>query len=104
MTEEGKVYVIFNEMYGFYGPDVYKIGRTRDMDGRISGYCTPYIEPSEIMHLTDLVDDAPLLETVVFQKLNYCRMKDDREFFCEKIDVIKKIINETVSYVKYVST
>jgi hypothetical protein len=44
----GYIYVMQNEMFNFYGSDVYKIGKAKDIEQRMIGYTTSYIEPVEI--------------------------------------------------------
>ena len=37
--------VICNEVFSYYGENVFKIGKTRDIAQRVSGYVTSYLKP-----------------------------------------------------------
>jgi len=87
---EGYVYVIKNKMYD---KNIYKIGQTKNLKGRINAYKTGYIEESEIEH-TDICIDKVFGETFVFNKLKNNRIKTNREFFQIEYTKIKEVFNE----------
>jgi len=94
MATPGYLYCIFNKMYVCYGEDVYKLGNTIDIDTRLAGYCTSYIEPCEVLYLSDLLRNKDLAENLLFEQLKEYRLKQNREFFKCKIEIIKsEIIN-----------
>lgn len=91
MAEEGFIYCIWNKMYG---ENVYKLGKTIDMQKRLKGYTTSYIDPVEIIH-TEKVIDLSKAEQTLFVLLSQHRIKQNREFFSVKQDVIVDAMQKT---------
>ena len=85
------IYVLHNPMYLHYGPNVYKIGYSNDVNRRLGDYKTPYVEDSKIIYSKQVSSqqcDARLRR--IMKK--YC-MNPKREFFDCELSVIKKYIN-----------
>ena len=92
----GYIYVMYNEMFGFYGEDVYKIGKTNNIGSRVASYTTSYITPVEVKYISPLASDYSLAERAVFQRLDGVRIARRREFFkvnvAEAVEIIEEIV------------
>ena len=81
----GYIYCISNEIYNFYGSNVYKFGNSSEPDKRLLQYTTSYVKPCTIVKLSNIFFDKNLAETLLFYYLKDYRLVDNREFFkCEK--------------------
>lgn len=94
----GYIYILFNEMYKFYGDDVYKLGKTNNIAKRLHGYVPSYIKHPEVKYLSKKVINYSLAEKMVFEKLKAFRIAKNREFFkitnlTETIIIIDDIID-----------
>ena len=98
-NRSGYLYIMYNRIFEYYGPNVFKLGRTCDAHKRLSGYITMFIDPSEMKYVSELTKDAILAEKVLFIKLNEYRITSDREFFRCDIEVIKRVIDATIKEV-----
>jgi hypothetical protein len=88
-NNKGYFYVLYNEMFNYYGKNVFKLGKTNDINIRLKGYTTSYIEPCEIKYLSTEVKNYNLLEKLIFKHFKQNRIKPNREFF--KIDNLKLV-------------
>jgi hypothetical protein len=77
----GYIYILYNDMYQQYGQEIYKIGKSKNIDKRIKSYTTSYINPVEIIYRSKRCVDYTLAECLIFQKLISYRIKSNREFF-----------------------
>ena len=93
----GYIYIIFNEMYLFYGENYKKIGKTKCIDNRMCGYTTSYIKPLEILYSSELCKNCTLAEKVIFQKLKDYRVVNNREFFNVELKIAVNIIKSVIS-------
>lgn len=94
--QDGYIYCIHNDMYKYYGENVYKLGKTENMQNRLNGYKTAYISQIDVVYLSDRIDNYNVAERLLFCYLENSRMTDNREFFnCDK-DTIKNIIDKIV--------
>ena len=98
-TNDGYIYIIFNEMYKFYGEDVYKIGKAVDINQRINAYTTSYVQPVEVKFLSESCKNYTLAERAVFSILKNYRIRSKREFFKGNIQVFIDTIEQVVAYV-----
>jgi hypothetical protein len=103
-TDDGYLYCISNPMYKYYGDNVYKLGRTSNVQKRIANYSTGYIEPVKLEYTTGLLNNNFLAEKILFDMLYEYRLK--RDFFnCnlsiiqDKFDMIERIINNNEDYI-----
>jgi hypothetical protein len=87
--DEGHIYCLHNNIYKYYGDNVYKCGNTSDMNKRIVSYTTSYIEKSNVVLLSDKYIDKNIAELLLFNYLKEYRLKSNREFFDCNIDIIK---------------
>ena len=53
----GYLYILWNPVYESYGPNVYKLGKTQNLNKRKSGYTTPYIEGSIYKYTSSYFND-----------------------------------------------
>jgi hypothetical protein len=96
IIEGGYIYVLYNPIYEKYG-EIYKIGQTKDIKDRLYDYSTYYPEESEILYSIKHPYYKDL-EKVVHLKLKDYRVKDKREFFKCKLDLIKTIMIKVKKY------
>ena len=66
INKEGYIYIMYNEMFNYYGDDVYKIGKAKDIGKRMHGYTTSYIKPVEIKYASIKCSDCSLIEFLTF--------------------------------------
>jgi hypothetical protein len=93
----GFIYIIKNVIYNYYGPDVYKIGKTKDVKSRAGNYSTYYIDKCDVLYESALVNDYNLCETILFKIINKNRLSENREFFEGDIEYFKNIIDHVVN-------
>ena len=89
------IYCLFNEIFKFYGDNVYKFGNSSDPDKRLKCFTTCYIQPCELIKISNICFDKSFAETLLFYFLKNYRMVGNREFF--KCDM--NIINSAFDYV-----
>ena len=92
----GYIYILWNDMYKFYGDNVFKIGRTTDIQKRINCYTTVYIKPSEIKYISIKCDNYVIAEMLIFDLLKNNRIVNNREFFKINLNETIKIIDEVI--------
>ena len=92
----GYIYILWNDMYKLYGDNVFKIGRTTDIQKRINCYTTVYIKPSEIKYISIKCDNYVLAEMLIFDFLKNNRIVNNREFFKINLNETIKIIEEVI--------
>ena len=92
----GQIYVLWNEMYRFYGEDVVKIGRAKNVLNRKSSYVTSYVKPVEVVYTSELCKNCVLAEYIIFKRLQTHRLAHNREFFDCPIQTVKDVIAQTV--------
>lgn len=86
---QGFLYCLFNEIFKFYGDDLYKCGNSIDTDKRLGQFTTSYPEPSTILLTSDCFFDKFFSETLLFYYLNDYRFKSNREFIKCNLQIIK---------------
>ena len=96
-NNEGYIYIMFNEMFNYYGPDTVKIGKSIDVAKRMNGYTTSYVKPTELKFISQLCKNYTMAENAIFKQLHNFRMARNREFFRGDIslfiDTIDTIVN-----------
>ncbi len=85
---------IFNEVFEFYGKNVYKIGTTVEIKKRAAALSTPFLNPIEFVFISKPFKDKYGAESMIFDKLEKYRIKSHKEFFQVKLDIVIKIIKE----------
>jgi hypothetical protein len=90
----GRLYCVYNETYKQYGENVYKLGRTNDLKKRKNGYTTPFLNDSEYLyHSKRELKNSIKAEKIMFFILKKYRIRDRREFFRVRLDLIKSVID-----------
>lgn len=90
----GYIYCLYNEMFNYYGSDVFKLGCTENLEKRMHGYTTSYFEQSFYKVISNILCDKKMAERILFNKLKIYRMGEKREFFKCDYDKIKKAFQE----------
>jgi hypothetical protein len=86
---QGYLYCLFNEIFKFYGDDLYKCGNSIDTDKRLSQYSTSYPTPSQILLTSDSFFDKSFAETLLFFYLKDFKFKPNREFIKCDFNIIE---------------
>lgn len=97
--KEGYIYILFNIIYTLYGTNVFKLGKTKNLEKRINGYTTAYLDPSKIIYKSKLVKDRHIAENILFDMLIKFRLRKNREFFTLSQDEIILAIDKVVDMV-----
>ena len=93
----GFIYVLYNEMYDHHGENVYRVGKSQDVQKRMQAYTTSYIKPMELKYISIKCDNYSLVEKMVSQRLANYRMVSNREFFQTDINRIVEVIEATIN-------
>jgi hypothetical protein len=81
----GYIYCLYNNIFNYYGDDVYKFGNSINPDQRCLQYTTSYLEPCELKKMSNKYFDKNFAETLLFHYLKDYRINGNREFFqCDK--------------------
>ena len=75
-TKKHYIYVMHNPMFLQYGPNVYKIGYSKNVERRMRDYFTSYIDEPEIVYRREVTSQDS--ETQLHRLI---RIKKTREFF-----------------------
>lgn len=94
----GWLYCLSNELYNFYGEDVFKIEKSKDVNKSLRNYTSYYIEPCIVMFKI-IVRNMDLAERILFYKLEQYRINPQKEFFKCNINIIK---NEMIEVAKFI--
>ncbi len=84
----GYLYVLYNSVFKEYGENIYKLGRTNNLENRMKSYTTSYIDPSTFLYKSKQFEDCIKTERILFFLLRQYRIKDKREFFNLNLDLI----------------
>jgi hypothetical protein len=71
---KGYIYIIKNDMYNYYGSNVYKIGKAKDIKSRANNYTTYYINKCDILYESIVVNDYSLCEGIIFKIIDKYRL------------------------------
>ena len=94
VDNKGYLYVLYNPIFVTYGEDVYKLVSTNNLDNRLNGYTTSFIDKSQFLYTSRCLHDAVKGERVLFFLLKNYRINNKREFFDLGIDIIIKHIKQ----------
>jgi hypothetical protein len=90
----GYLYCLYNPAFESFGNNVYKLGRSGNLDNRLASYTTYYVEPSKFILTSSNYDkkfkDCIKAERVLFYILRKYRVNNKREFFQCDIELIKE--------------
>jgi len=93
--DAGYLYILFNSIFKQYGENVYKLGRTNNLNNRLKNYTTSFIDPSSYLYTSRVFHSSIKAERILFFILRKQRIRDKREFFHiqleNAISTIKKI-------------
>ena len=77
--EKHYIYVLHNPVFLHYGPNVYKIGYSKNVERRVRDYITFYIDEPEIVYRKEVTSQD--CETQLHRLMDAYRIKKTREFF-----------------------
>ena len=66
----GFIYVMWIDVFQHYGENVYKVGKSQDVQKRMQSYATSYVKPVELKYISIKCDNYSLAEKLVFYKLS----------------------------------
>lgn len=101
---KGFLYCLHNEIFNFYGCDLYKCGNSIDTDKRLCQYTTSYPEPSKILLTSDNFFDKNFAETLLFYYLKDYKFKPNREFIKCDFDTIKDAFDKVKQFFSVYNT
>ena len=78
-TQKHYIYVLHNSMFLHHGPNVYKIGYSKNVERRMHDYFTSYIDEPEIVYCREVTSQD--CETQLHRLMDAYRIKKTREFF-----------------------
>ena len=77
--EKHYLYVMHNPVFLYYGPNVYKIGYSQNVERRVLDYNTSYIDESRILYSKEV--SSKECEICLHQIMKAYRVNPKREFF-----------------------
>ncbi|AYV82821.1 MAG: superfamily II helicase [Hyperionvirus sp.] len=98
ISDTGYLYCLYNEVYQFYGLNVFKIGCAGNVEHRIKVYNTSFITKCEVKVQSAILQHYKYAEKLLFKLLAHYRIAKNREFFQCNIDIIETKIKE-VEYI-----
>ena len=78
-TEKHYIYVMHNPMFLHYGPNIFKIGYSKNIERRMHNYFTGYIDEPELVYRKEVASKD--CETQLHRLMDAYRIKKTREFF-----------------------
>jgi hypothetical protein len=84
--DAGYLYILYNSIFKQYGDDVYKLGRTNNLNNRLKNYTTSFIEPSSYLYTSRVFHSSIKAERILFFILRKDRIREKREFFHIQLD------------------
>ena len=78
-TEKHYIYVMHNPVFLHYGPNVYKIGYSKNVERRMHDYFTSYIDEPELVYHKEVASQD--CEMQLHRIMECYRVKKTREFF-----------------------
>jgi hypothetical protein len=97
-NNQGFIYCLHNPTFKYYGDNVYKLGKTNNLKSRLAAYTTGYVEKSEYILYSSILNDKDLGEKLLFKELDEYRINNNREFFKCDINIIKTAFNNIEKY------
>jgi hypothetical protein len=101
---QGFLYCLHNEIFKFYGDDLYKCGNSIDTDKRLCQYTTSYPMPSEILLTSDSFFDKSFAETLLFYYLKDFKFKPNREFIKCDFKIIENAFHKVKQFFSIYNT
>jgi hypothetical protein len=94
MNKKGVLYVLHHPSFASYGPDVYKLGQTKNIQQRLKGYATSFVGECKFLYVTQEFQDCTQAERILFYLLRTERLASNREFFNLSFPRIKLIMQK----------
>ena len=88
------LYIIHNPMFLYYGPNVYKVGYSTDVERRVNDSPAFLLEKCTVLYKKQVSSMKD--EKKVHAVLKKYRMRPDREFFDCPLELIKQAIDSIV--------
>lgn len=79
--DAGYLYILFNSIFKQYGEDIYKLGRTNNLNNRLKNYTTSFIDASSYLYTSRVFHSSIKAERILFFVLRKQCIRDKREFF-----------------------
>ena len=79
--DAGYLYILFNSIFKQYGNNIYKLGRTNNLNNRLKNYTTSFIDASSYLYTSRVFHSSIKAERILFFVLRKQRIRDKREFF-----------------------
>lgn len=92
--EEGYLYCIYNEMYGYYGKNIYNIGITNDIKNLLKNYVNSYINDSKLALKSEKLCNYNMAKNILFNILEQYRYKRNKDFFQCDLSIIEAAIKQ----------
>ena len=90
--------VVYIISHPTYGENIYKLGFTTKSKGLLQRYRTYYPVDPKVEGIFK-VSEPRLAEKLLFHWLRDSRVHPTKEFFCQQLEVIKKLCEEVVKIV-----
>lgn len=90
----GYLYCLYNEIFKFYGENVRKLGKAKDLNKRKNGYMTCYLKPSNMEIVTKQLKNYHIGERLLFIFLKKYRLLNNREFFNCPLPIIQETFKQ----------
>ena len=98
----GYLYCLYNDAFERFKQDeneeVYKLGRTCNVENRLASYSTYYVQPSKMIYISQKFKDCIKAERVLFYILRKYRVSNKREFFKCELDLVKETFDRMSSF------
>ena len=94
----GFLYCLHNEIFKFYGDNLYKCGNSIDTDKRLCQYTTSYPMPSTILLTSNSFFDKSFAETLLFFHLKDFKFKPKREFINSDLKIIQDAFDKVKQF------
>ena len=85
------IYVMHNPMFLHYGPNVYKIGYSENVERRVTDFDTSFIEPSTVVFSKEV--PSKKCERKLHKMMAEYRINPKREFFNCPLSRVKQLID-----------
>ena len=90
----GYLYCLYNYAFERFKKtpeeEVYKLGRTCNVENRLASYSTYYVQPSKMIYISARFKDCIKAERILFYILRNYRISEKREFFKCELSLVKE--------------
>lgn len=93
-SSPGYIYCLHNEVYKYYGPNYYKLGKCDDIKkGRVS-HVKSFLKESKIVYISKRLKNIKIAQYILFQQLDNYRYDKSRELFNCDLKKIKEVFSK----------